>query len=549
MGDMNHLSPFTCRRLHRLPKLVSVWEGDRRSLITVPDEVKTDEAVGDCILWVDGTQGVIRALTMVPQDTGHEAVVRTLVQAIEHPQSSVDPARPRKIVVRDRELQFFLRGALQDLDIDVEYTTELPLIDEIFNNLIQEEGPESDELPQEYAATLLEKAATIWQDAPWYLFNEQEILAIDINQWDIETLYVSVLGMADVEYGLLLYRNLESLKQFRQRVLSSQDASPKELQQAFLDQDCLFVNFEPEQNDEVLIDGMLNAMGTIDYEFGSIHPLEGLRGCLANEEAATLIVALEAIHRLIKKHGSQLEDLVLQPLSNRFRIPNPVPQADKTLAITVRTLPEISAELIAQTEELGMSAPEEFFSLPQIRDDVVPDGSLILLTELAIDVMDNLRHRPKVFHQPPLHPTRKFSKPTPWPCLIIQTTRPKATVLIEKIQTFGGIEALCFNAGSDPFSRCHYQLGLLKSADGAFHLFHEYEMDNPQHRQALGKWQTGQTQSQGRCGIVIAAGVSGNARGKPRLRDMMAFLEVESVDPESLNLAPLVLNHAIDFEL
>jgi hypothetical protein len=545
---MQNLSPFTCRRLHRLPKLVSVWEGDRRCLAST-DGTGLEGEVGDCIIWVDSTQGVIRALSMVPGDTGNEAVVRTLVQAIEHPQSSVEPARPRKIVVKNRELQFFLRGALQDLDIEVDYTAELPLIDEIFENLLQADMIDSAALPELYANRLLQQAATIWQDAPWYLLSEQEILAIDLNAWNIETLYVSVLGMADVEYGLLLYRNLDSLKQFRQRVLTSQNASPKELQQAFLDQDCLFVNFEPIHDDDKVFEDV-SGTRTIDYEFGSIHPLEGLRTALADEEAATLIVVLEAIHRFIKKHGTHLEDLALEPLSNRFRIPNPDADAVAAhLTVTIRTLPEVSSELLQQTEELGVEATDLLLPTPQIRDDVIPDGSLILLTELSSDLMADILNHPKIYHQAPLKKGRKFSKPTPWPTLIIQTTRPKATALIETFHAAGGIEALCFNPGSDPFSHQLYQLGLLRTADGNFHLFHEYEMDNATHRQALEKWQAGQDQSQGRCGIVIASGVSGSARGTPQLKDMMAFFEAETLDFETLGLAPLVLNYALDFEL
>jgi hypothetical protein len=45
---------------------------------------------------------------------------------------SASPARPQRIVVRDREIQFYLRGALQGLDIAIDYAPELPLIDRMF---------------------------------------------------------------------------------------------------------------------------------------------------------------------------------------------------------------------------------------------------------------------------------------------------------------------------------------------------------------------------------------------------------------------------------
>ncbi|MEM8810631.1 MAG: hypothetical protein AAGF01_31870, partial [Cyanobacteria bacterium P01_G01_bin.38] len=88
----------------------------------------------------------------------------------------------------------------------------------------------------------------------------------------------------------------------------------------------------------------------------------------------------------------------------------------------------------------------------------------------------------------------------------------------------------------------------IKTLDTSLHLFHEYEMDNPNHVKALDHWQTSQVNSQGRCGIVVAAGVSGSARGNPRIKDMLAFFEAEAVSPEQLGLQPLVLHYALGHE-
>ncbi len=548
---MQHLSPFTCRRLNRLPRLTSVWEGDRRRLpenmleLESSDEDGADPA-GDCILWVDGTQGMIRTLQMVPSDTGNEAVVRSLIQAIEHPHSGCEPARPRKIVVKDRELQFFLRGALQDLEIDVEYARELPLIDDIFSNLIEAEEPAASSIPSVYEAPLSAAAAQVWKTAPWYLFTEQDILAITINRWSVETLYVSVLGMADVEYGLLLYRDLDSLKQFRQRVLTA-DQSPRELQQAFLDQNCLFINFDPSPPTSET-DLLISNDPPVQCDFGSLHPLEGLRTDLAAEEAATLIVALDACHRFVTKNGDDLTEDVLQQISSSFKIPNPVAgDKPKTVTVTVKTLPDVAEELIQQTEELSPTVGSGL-PVPALRNDTVPDGALILLTKLSAEMLDDLRAARKIYHQPLLSESHKFSKSTAWPTVIVQTSRPKAKQLIEQLQAHGGITAVCFNPGSDPFHQQVYQLALLQTQDKSLHLLHEYEMDNPRHITAIERWQEHQQKSQGRCGVVIASGATGAARGQPSLREMLAFFEAEAVTPEALDLQPLVLGYAMDFE-
>ncbi|HEY9738508.1 MAG TPA: hypothetical protein V6D06_19580, partial [Trichocoleus sp.] len=160
---MTTLSRITLQRLRQLPKIPSVWEADRREISgfvasEIEGEADDDDNRSDCILWVDGSQGSVRALSIVPSDSGYEPLVRAFLQAMEHPQGSQSPARPQKIVVRDRELQFYLRGALQDLDVAIDYVPELPLIDELFETLQQSQETQEAELPERYASALVEKA-------------------------------------------------------------------------------------------------------------------------------------------------------------------------------------------------------------------------------------------------------------------------------------------------------------------------------------------------------------------------------------------------------
>jgi hypothetical protein len=97
---MTGLNRATRRRLLKLPQISSVWEGDRRTLSTgmsigsgelIDPSSASSQSDGECILWVDGSQGVVRAMDVVPTETGHEAIVRTLLRAMEHPHN---PAKP-----------------------------------------------------------------------------------------------------------------------------------------------------------------------------------------------------------------------------------------------------------------------------------------------------------------------------------------------------------------------------------------------------------------------------------------------------------------------
>ncbi|EKU99569.1 hypothetical protein Lepto7375DRAFT_1630 [Leptolyngbya sp. PCC 7375] len=532
---MPPLSPFTRRRIQKLPQTDSVWEGGRFSM----PEAQEDER--DCILWIDGNQGYVRSVDLISANSGYDAVARSLLQAIEHPQGPAEPSRPQRVVVNDRELQFFLRGVLQDLEIDVVYGAKLPWVDEIFDHVLSHFSVPSSSLPANYSESLRQKALALWHEAPWYQLSEQELLAIELNQWDVDTLYVSILGMADVDYGLLFYRNLDSLLQFRERVLDCDNISadlpmsmsPQDLQQIFLTQDCFFLNYVVERPRQPEPD---------DYEFGSIHPLEGMRHELDEAEAATLIVALEALHRFFKKAPDPLN--VLEPIEKTFRVPNPMEGSrPKQCTVNVKSLPEVSTNLMAETEDM-LELGENFASGPILHDDLVPDGALILLTKLPPDRLKQLRTG-NMYYQP-VASGKASAKKAAWPVVIVQTSRPKAMALVERIELIGGIKSMCFNPGHDPFSQLTFQLGIWQAGDNSFHLFHEYDVSDGQHRTALDKWHQQQIKSHGCCGVMIAAGVTGRNRGNPQEKDVVAFLEVNFCPPEALNLEPLVLSYALE---
>lgn len=495
----------------------------------------------DCILWVDGNQGYVRSVDMVAANSGYEAVARSLLQAIEHPQGPAEPSRPQRVVVNDRELQFFLRGVLQELDIDVAYGAALPWVDEIFDHLLSQISVPSSSVPAAYNERLRQKALALWHQAPWYRLSEQELLAVELNRWDTDTLYVSILGMADVDYGLLFYRSLESLLHFREQVLDcdrdstdpSAGMSPQMLQQVFLTQDCFFLNYVVKRPRQPEPD---------DYEFGSIHPLEGMRHELDETEAAILIITLEALHRFFQNAPDPLN--VLKPVQKKLRIANPMAEGSpKQCTVTVKSLPEISASLMAETEDMldmGVAMANE----PVLHDDLVPDGSLILLTKLSSERLAQLRAT-NAYYQTATQ-ARTNANEAAWPVVIIQTSRPKATALVEQIRSMGGIQAMCFNPGHDPFNQLTFQLGIWQAGDNSLHLFHEYDSSDRYHREALEKWHRQQVKSHGRCGIMIAAGVTGRNRGNPQTKDIVAFLEVNFCAPEVLNLEPLVLSYAIE---
>jgi len=491
---MNLLPRTTQSRLKKIPQIPSVWEGDRRALSLSERMPRAtlepnQESGGECVIWVDGSEGCVRAMEVVSPETGPEAMVRTLIRAIETPQNPARPARPKKIIVRDRETQFFLRGVLQDLDITIDYVPNLPLIDDLFRGFDEFQNNRPPAIPPAWQSALVKTAHEIWKAEPWSCLADYDILEIKLDRPDFPNLYACVMGMLGREYGVILYRSLASLKQFRQSAL--EEKSMERLEKAFLSQDCWFLSYEladdDEDDDEDDYDLASAAPSQIHPVFGSVHPYEGIRPYLDEEEAITVYLALIALLRFFKGNQSALSEEPIGELQRRFRL--------------------------------------------------VPDNAHLSLGMVPWQLLDKIRSRPKIHYQPQSVPTKGEG----FPVVMIQTSRPKAKELIEKIEQAGGLAAIGFNPGEDPLEDTRYDLGILKMANGDLYLFGEFEQDDPDHRTARRNWQKRIKNTEGYCGLIIAMGVTGSSCGNPQLNDMLALYEAKSIDSKDLDLGVLTL--------
>lgn len=541
---MTALNHATRRRLQSLPQIPSVWEGDRHPLSpgmqSSPEWVGTEPTsdTGECILWVDGSQGMVRAMDVVTPEVGPEAVVRVLLRAMQQPHSPAKPARPQKIVVRDRELQFFLRGVLQDLGITIEYVPELPLIDEIFQSFQDVVNSRVPQLPPRYASLLEEKALEIWEIAPWDVLGDHQILSIEVNRWDIDKVYACVMGMLGMEYGVLFYRSLDSLRRFREQVLTND--SMEQLEEAFLGQDCLFLTFEqgesPLPGDELEEFEDLPLNGEVQSVFGNLHPLEGPRSFLYDEEALLLLVSLEAMQRFFRQHQAKLSGF--SALSSRYRIPLPDEEEGQPITVRVETMPNLAAELL----EMAPLDETELLKAPTLRDDLVPRDSFLSLGVIPWEMLDLVRQSAEHYQS-----GEATAEGDGLPVVMIQTSRPKAKALIYDLQTSGGLQAICFNPGHDPNSGDRYDLGLFQTGNGTLALFGEFLETDPVHIAARKKWEQRCRKTGGYCGLIIAKGLKGAARGNPQFKDMVGLFEAKALSSDDLGLGTLVLQLKVDW--
>ncbi|MEO1005232.1 MAG: hypothetical protein AAFW67_05120 [Cyanobacteria bacterium J06638_38] len=534
---MTTLPPTTRSRLQKIPLANVVWEGDRRPLGNMASHLDgVKDANEECIIWVDGSEGAVRAMDVVAKEMGLEAVVRTLLRAIESPHHPSPPNRPQKIVVRDREIQFFLRGVLQELDINIEYSPQLPLIDRLFEGFAVMDDAQPSPLPALYEDAITEVASQIWHHAPWELLADSDILQVELKDCEINQVYLCVMGMMSAEYGVLIYRSLESLQQFRAAALG-ENQSAAELEQAFLAQDCWFLNYEETTDDDVA------DAANIEPFFGSLHPFEGMRHSLDEAETKIVYATLESLLRFYTRNRSALSQEPIETLSKSYRITLPkLNDAKQTISTKVSTLPELTAELLdmGQSDRAGSLA--EAVDIP-IQEDLIPNGSLISLASIPQELIQQLQHQPKTYCQS----ATVSHQATEIPTIFIQTTRPKAQDLISRIRNAGGLKAVCFNPGHDPFSGEVYDLGMLQTKDDELYIFAEYSQDVVQQAKALEKWHQRCKKTHGYCSLVIAMGATGANRGSPRAKDMLALFEVKSINGAELGMGVLQLMPSFDF--
>jgi hypothetical protein len=529
---MTAINLSTQRRLKQLPQIPSVWEGDRRHVDQLVEELDLNVADNrqELIIWVDGVEGVVRSMEIVNATMGTEAIVRALIKAMEYPQTPAQPARPQKIVVRDRQLQFYLRGVVQDLEIVVDYVPQLPIIDELFNRFANMAGTRAPKLHRKYLDLLKETAREIWDLAPWSMLADYEAISIELKQWDIEKFYVSVMGMLGMEYGVLLYRSAESLQRFRAMALGEDGV--QDMEAAFLGQDCIFVTFDAIAPGSTSDLGKLPATA-IEPNFGNIHPMEGMRPFLYEEEAIAAQVALCALKEFVEAFKPQLEAEKLPSLSQI--VSAIAPDTQTLLEITVETLPELSQELLEMHLELDDEHEFDPLELP-IREDLIPDDSFISLGMMPWDRVEMIRLVAGYHQTSEVQPLGEGL-----PIILVQTTRPRAKEIIKRIKQAGGLQGICFNPGEDLNAGASFDLGILQLADGEMQLFGEFCNSSAVHIEARKKWNQRSQKTKGYCGLVIAQGLTGKARGNPGIPEMLAFLETKSLSDDDLGLGMLQL--------
>jgi hypothetical protein len=225
-------------------------------------------------------------------------------------------------------------------------------------------------------------------------------------------------------------------------------------------------------------------------------------------------------------------------ISKRYRIRVPTKLESKSTAtVQVSTVPDLASELLAMADSSEDDDDEDSDDLAvPLRDDLVPKDAFLSLGMMPWESVEMLRTGVDYYHSKDVTAAGEGM-----PVVLIQTTRPKAKALIEQIQTAGGLKGICFNPGEDPFEGERYDLGILQTENSSLYLFGEFPEADPTHVAARKKWDQRCKKIKGYCGLIIAKGLTGAARGNPQPRDMMALFEARSLSAKELGLGMLQL--------
>ncbi|MGQ9866495.1 MAG: DUF6930 domain-containing protein [Pseudanabaenaceae cyanobacterium] len=468
----------TLRRLQKLPRTAAVWEGDCRPL-SPPTPLEGRIAASPCLLWVDSSAEMVRALLFVDVATTREAFVQGLIQAMERPQSPALPGLPAKILVRDRALQRFLQEVLQSLSIPVEYASYLPLIDEIFVNLSLWPDTAPATVPDTCTVVMQEQLAVLQELAPWETVPLWRVVELTLAFPRVtETLYGTVVQ--NEEQGVLFFRRAADLLNYYQRLATA--ASWSDLEAVLQIQNCWFVTL-----DESI------AGGSVAMCFGSRHPFEGERGYLDEDEAGVLAAAIAGAVAFWRAAPEQLAEglTTLLPLSKA--------------TVSVRARPAVALESSLREWLRPLTTLHDGHGVPP----------LVTLQEMSRQQMEVLRGSRRCRQQ-------LDAFPLTLPLLLWQMPRESAAALIQELTAAGGL----LGTGFYPLPNGGGYLAVLVAVNGDRLCSAPLSQETDQ----ILRWQKAAARSGDSCAVAIAVASRRKNRYRAELRQILAYYEVRLLE-------------------
>ena len=192
------------------------WVGGRYAMpVTVREGDSTLQP--DVLLWLELPSGLL--LTARATDPREPAPIEeTLREAMARPPEG-SPRRPARVRVRDSSFAEEARRALgNNIPVVVGPVPELDAVFAEFSKKLSGWSPEpsylGDDVPPSLVEKLFSEAARLYRRAPWKVWDEEQVLCVDVPELGIRRQCLSVIGGAGEDFGLLLFSSFDTYLAF-----------------------------------------------------------------------------------------------------------------------------------------------------------------------------------------------------------------------------------------------------------------------------------------------------------------------------------------------
>ncbi|MFN3361204.1 MAG: hypothetical protein ACK421_07260, partial [Pseudanabaenaceae cyanobacterium] len=307
----------------------------------------------------------------------------------------------------------------------------------------------------------------------------------------------------------------ENLKQFRLNTVREEMGGMAEMADAFMQQDCIFMIFNRDDEMEPEIKHFMHNFGwsLTDYypHFGVLHPLEGDREFLYAEETLAITATLDVLVQFFRQYKKQFRHDKFPPLTATY---TPSSVADPT-PITIKTL-------VAESEEIVSFVAPDLEENNLIEEGLLPRGSLLRLTFFDSGLLEIIRNIV------PYAVTKDWRlRDKEYPVLLVQNTRPEITLLINTLQKQEDLQKLGFMP-----LESREEVGLFITGSGNIYGFEEFGREWQGHP-AFKHWKQVCQNNEG-CIVLLAMGLKGKSKGNPRPSHILAYYEVDYIGAEDL---------------
>lgn len=203
------------------------WIGFRRELPTyVVDEGASYRP--HLIVWYDPRHDLILYGDLANPTAEREALVAALAKAVQQPLAG-NPRLPARIRVEDVADAEILRQwcAVHAPGIAVESAGPLPEIAAMWEHFSTQWTHHDEQIPKEPFSYLMDghidsaamqafftAAAAVYRQQPWTLCTDDQLLLIDIAQWQIRESVVSIIGALGESFGFLIFDSIDAYGDF-----------------------------------------------------------------------------------------------------------------------------------------------------------------------------------------------------------------------------------------------------------------------------------------------------------------------------------------------